>query len=332
MRADHFRLLCRHGSLLLQLHTDGSISVVAWYKPGIDPISWTALPNGIQSSSSNGNYSGCSGPRSGTVVLQRSTVAFHMTVSETVQCSYQATIYTSLACGASTGSISPSTATVGETYQWNTCGAGLYDLSLLNNADLVYTIPDIATSYFWRPCSNIDQSACQSVQPTTFCQAASADSNSPYSLGNGGPNVTPSPLYTLTNSGLLMQMHVGTPLLTSSCEVYNRIATSGSSVLCYHAHDDSQRASQMSLHRLCLHQYHLPLVPPQLLLDLGLVFPMLGQLRRWHTTGNVVNASYCSGADPSGSQTCSTQSCAYSWTTTAVDACSAPCGGGNHTT
>ena len=209
------------GASFCQLHVDGSISVVAWYKPGIDPITWTALPNGVQSSSSNGNYSGCSGPRSGSVVLLCSAAAAYMTVSETVQCWYQATIYTSLACGVSKGVVSTATVAVGETYQWNTCGAGLYDLSLLNNADLVYPVPGAAITYFWRPCSTIAQSACQSVQPTTFCQVASAES---YSLGNGGPQETPSPLYTLTDSGLLMQMHVGTALLTPKCEVYNRIA------------------------------------------------------------------------------------------------------------
>ena len=108
-------------------------------------------------------------------------------------------------------------------------------------------------------------------------------------------------------------------------------------LVCHHVHDDSQRAGWMSLHRPCTHRHRVPLVPPQLCMDAGLVFPMLGQLRRWHrdscvsSTGLVVNATYCTVADPSGSQTCNTQSCVYNWRMTAADLCSSACGGGNHT-
>ena len=328
------------GASFCQLHTDGSISVAAWYKPGIDPITWTVLPNGIQSSSSNGNYSGCAGPRSGTVVLQCSTVAFHMTVLETVQCLYQATIYTSLACGVPKGSISPATAAVGETYQWNTCGADLFDLSWLNNVDLVYTVPNAAISYFWRPCSNINQTPCQSVQPTTFCQVASTDPHSLYSLGNGVTNETPSPL---TISGVLMQMHVGTPLLTPKCEVYNRIANIWLVCVSSATIPTMIVSEPVGCHYTAFVYTHTVCPSNRLSYSWTLISSsscsancgggtQTAVYQCKSSAGNVVNASYCTGADPSGSQTCNTQSCAYRWTMTATDSCSAPCGGGNHTT
>ena len=176
-------------------------TVLDYYNPFINVVTWTTITNGVMSRSINGADTCSLGTavRTGAVEYlcnATATTAFLSNVEEVEQCQYLAQVQTSLVCAAP---IAVSASPVGLPFSSNTCGGGLYDLTSIDVRDYVFTAGG-STLYF-RPCTPINSTGANCPAGTSFCQSGG------YSLsaGNGLAQT-----YTLQPDGLIIQSQDGT--------------------------------------------------------------------------------------------------------------------------
>jgi len=168
-------------------------------------LTWVAIPGGVSYSIQDGDFCGASNFRREVTVKfmcdASATTARIDSVVEVELCWYTVTMRTNRACNpiGPTGSNQ-----VGSSFLSAQCGAGVYDLTTLSSADLMWRDSD----YDWtvRMCGQVTNPNCTSVQPTSMCQ---------FDRGTGVYdashwNASDPALWTITSTGITAKIQDGT--------------------------------------------------------------------------------------------------------------------------
>jgi len=157
---------CQGGTTVSSMNVSGSgvLSGAIWGQIQLNG------QNGVAQFLQDCTNCGTVGDREGTIVYlcnSTATTPFISSLLELSPCNYQAVIQTSAIC-CQVPSTGVST-TVGTTVISQQCGGGVYDLTSINNADIIATLPD--NTWAIRPCGNVAVQNCSgSSVNTSVCQ------------------------------------------------------------------------------------------------------------------------------------------------------------------
>jgi len=189
-------------------------SIATWNRNVSRQATWIAIENGVELYVPNSGAA-CGG------VIRDSTINFicnrtaltpwFASITEPSMCWYVATVHTEFACDT----VGSTADNVPGSSQWSAvCGAGIYDLTTIRGeeGDLIWdTNTTSATSghkFFIEVCGQVNNPACNSVQPTMFCQVDKNDAFHTYSIGTYTEGMVKK--YTINENGITISS-VGTP-------------------------------------------------------------------------------------------------------------------------